>query len=76
MRVEAIRIEDGFFIPMIDELKKIKQDKVLLDIKVIEPIYVEYHRDSNMSFESWTEDESHGISGELRRVEKELWIEI
>ncbi len=76
MRVEAIRTENGFFIPMIDELKNIKQDKILLDIKVIEPIYVEYHGDSDVLFQSWDGDESNVKSGEPRNMEKKLWIEI
>jgi hypothetical protein len=32
MRVEAIRIENGFFIPMIDTLKNISQDRIWVDI--------------------------------------------
>ncbi len=36
MRVEAIRTENGFFIPMIDALKNISQDKILLEI--VEPV--------------------------------------
>ncbi len=36
MRVEAIRTERGFLILMIDGLRAIKHDKILLDIQLIE----------------------------------------
>jgi hypothetical protein len=38
MRVEALRIENGFFIPMIEGLKGIKQEKILLEIKILESL--------------------------------------
>ena len=36
MKVEAIKVEDGFLIPFNDTLEKIKQDKILLEIEIIE----------------------------------------
>ncbi len=38
MRVEALRIENGFFIPMIEQLKEVQQDKILLDIEIVESL--------------------------------------
>ena len=35
MKVEAIKVENGFLIPFNETLKKIKADKILLDIKII-----------------------------------------
>ncbi len=35
MRVEAIKVENGFLIPFNETLKKIKVDKILLDIEII-----------------------------------------
>jgi len=37
MKVEAIKVEDGFLIPFNETLEKIKQDKILLEIEIIEP---------------------------------------
>lgn len=36
MKVEAIKIENGFLIPFNETLKKIKTDKILLDVEIIE----------------------------------------
>ena len=36
LRVEALRIENGFFIPMIEQLKKIQQEKILSDIEIVD----------------------------------------
>ena len=36
MRVEAIRREDGVYIPMLDIFKTITQQKIWVDIEVIE----------------------------------------
>ncbi len=36
MRVEALRIENGFFIPMIEQLKEFQQETILLDIEVVD----------------------------------------
>jgi hypothetical protein len=38
MRVEAIKIENGLFIPMSDSLREIHQEKILLDIAIVEPL--------------------------------------
>lgn len=62
MRVEAIRIENGFFIPMIDALKSIAQDKILIEI--VEPIDIEYH-DMDHFFGSWSKDEFQAIQGKI-----------
>ncbi|GEM_PF-1803500 len=62
MRVEAIKIENGFFIPMIDELRNIHQDKIVLE--VVEPIDIEYH-DMDHFFGSWSEDEFQAIQGKI-----------
>ncbi len=35
MKVEAIKVENGFLIPFNETLKKIKADKILLDIEII-----------------------------------------
>lgn len=35
MRVEAVRREDGFFIPINDELKVIARDRIFLDIEIV-----------------------------------------
>jgi len=37
MKIEAIKVEDGFLIPFNETLEKIKQDKILLEIEIIEP---------------------------------------
>ncbi len=36
MRVQAQRKENGFLIPLTGELKKIKQDKILLEIEILD----------------------------------------
>ena len=38
MRVEAIKKKNGIFIPMSDSLREIHQEKILLDIEIVEPI--------------------------------------
>ena len=38
MRVEAIIKKDGLFIPMSDSLRGINQEKILLDIEIVDPI--------------------------------------
>ena len=38
MRVEAIMKKDGLFIPMSDSLREIHQEKILLDIAIVEPL--------------------------------------
>lgn len=38
MRVEAIKIKNGLFIPMNDSLREIHQEKILLDIAIVEPL--------------------------------------
>ena len=35
MRVQALRTEGGFFIPINEALKDIEQDRIILEIKVI-----------------------------------------
>jgi hypothetical protein len=40
MKVEAIKIDEGLLIPMSDEFKDLKQDKVLLEIEILEPLQV------------------------------------
>ncbi|MEW5766151.1 MAG: hypothetical protein AB1797_00790 [bacterium] len=37
MKVEAIKQEDGLYIPMIDIVKTMPQQKIWVDIEVIEP---------------------------------------
>lgn len=37
MKVEAIKVKDGFLIPFNETLEKVKQDKILLEIEIIEP---------------------------------------
>ncbi|HEX3047985.1 MAG TPA: addiction module protein [Bacillota bacterium] len=37
MKVEAVKVEDGFLIPFNGSLGQIKDDKILLDIEIIEP---------------------------------------
>lgn len=37
MKVEAKKVNDGFLIPFNESLSQIKEDKVLLEIEVIEP---------------------------------------
>ena len=36
MKVEAIKVENGFLIPFDKSLEKIKQDKILLEVEIIE----------------------------------------
>jgi len=36
MRVQAQKIDDGFLIPLTGEFKSIKQDKVLLEIEIVD----------------------------------------
>ncbi|HAO23106.1 MAG: hypothetical protein BWK80_56320 [Desulfobacteraceae bacterium IS3] len=38
MRVEAIKISDGFLIPMIEAFREIRQNKVLLDVQILDPV--------------------------------------
>jgi hypothetical protein len=38
MRVEAIKKKDGLFIPMSDSLREINQEKILLDIEIVDPM--------------------------------------
>ena len=38
MRVEAIKIKNGLFIPMSDSLREIHQEKILLDIEIVDPM--------------------------------------
>ncbi|MCP4349077.1 MAG: hypothetical protein GY795_26655 [Desulfobacterales bacterium] len=35
MRVEALKTENGFFIPIIGELRNVRQDRIILDIKIV-----------------------------------------
>jgi hypothetical protein len=44
MIVEAQRVKNGLFIPMIDQFKKIKQSKVLVEIELIEQNQKELER--------------------------------
>lgn len=37
MKVQAVRKEGGFFIPITDELRMINQDRIVLEIKILEP---------------------------------------
>jgi putative addiction module component (TIGR02574 family) len=37
MKVEAIKVENGFLIPYNESLGQVKEEKVLLDIEIIEP---------------------------------------
>ena len=37
MRVEATKTADGLLIPMIDELRRIDRDRILLDVEFVEP---------------------------------------
>ncbi len=37
MRVEATKTADGFLIPMIDELRRIDSDRVVLEIELVDP---------------------------------------
>ena len=36
MKVEAIKVNNGFLIPFNETLEKIKQDKILLDVEILE----------------------------------------
>ena len=36
MKVEAIKVENGFLIPFNEVLKKIKEDKILIEVEIIE----------------------------------------
>jgi len=37
MKVEAIKVEKGFLIPFNEALEKIKADKILIEVEIIEP---------------------------------------
>ncbi len=41
MRVEALKVENGFLIPFTAWLAKIQQDKILLDVEVVEQARLE-----------------------------------
>ena len=36
MKVEAIKVEDGFLIPFNGTLEKIEQDRIMLEVEIIE----------------------------------------
>jgi len=38
MRVEDIKMKNGLFIPMSESLREIHQEKILLDIAIVEPL--------------------------------------
>ena len=44
MIVEAQKVKNGLFIPMIDQFKNIKQDKILVEIQLIEQNQEELER--------------------------------
>jgi len=44
MIVEAQKVENGLFIPMIDQFKNIKQSKILVEIELIEQNQKELER--------------------------------
>jgi hypothetical protein len=35
MRVEAIKTDEGVFIPLLDQFKKIRRKKILLDVTIV-----------------------------------------
>jgi hypothetical protein len=37
MKVEAIRVENGFLIPFNETLLKIEQDKILIEVEIVAP---------------------------------------
>ncbi len=37
MRVEAIKVENGFLIPFNEAFKKIEEDRILIEVEIIEP---------------------------------------
>ena len=37
MKVEALKVENGFLIPFNKTLEKIKQNRILLEVEIIEP---------------------------------------
>jgi hypothetical protein len=37
MKVQAVRREGGFFIPITEELRRIKRNRILLEINILEP---------------------------------------
>lgn len=41
LRVEAIKVEQGFLIPFADGLTNVPFEKILLDIEVVEPALLE-----------------------------------
>jgi hypothetical protein len=41
MKVEAIKVENGFLIPFNDALEKIKEDKILVEVEIVEPKQLE-----------------------------------
>jgi len=38
MRVEAIKVAEGFLIPFGDALPKLPQEKIVLNIEIVEPL--------------------------------------
>ncbi len=34
MKMEAIRVENGFFIPSNETLEKVKEDKIIIDVEI------------------------------------------
>ncbi|QTA86147.1 hypothetical protein [Desulfonema magnum] len=42
MRVEAVRKEGGFFIPINDELKAVAHDRIFLDMEIVRPVREEW----------------------------------
>ncbi len=41
MKVEAIKTENGFLIPLTGRFKNIKKDKILLELEVLDPEIIE-----------------------------------
>lgn len=37
MRVEAIKKKDGLLIPMLDEFRNVKHEKITLDVEIVNP---------------------------------------
>ncbi len=37
MKTEAIKVENGFLIPMNDVLRSIKKDKILVKLEIVDP---------------------------------------
>lgn len=42
MKTEAIKVENGFLIPMNDILERIKNDRIIVELEIVDPPEIDY----------------------------------